>query len=158
MEFGLIEEATKPGSKTRYYKRLESDLTKRIQETFNLKRFNEQSVEEKEELCNLYADLNKTSHIMMLNALKYLIKNYYEGLSDYSVDERYEILGELTMATFHLSEESFKAFKKEQRDLAQKYLAIDRENPDRKKPYAYYYAGYNVEKTLERMQKKKKKR
>lgn len=94
---------------------------------------------------------------MMLNALKYLIKNFYDNIEGIDIDERYDILGELSMGTFYLSEENSLAFKKEQKELTRKYLAMDRDYSDWKKPCALYYAVFNVEKTLERMLKKKKK-
>ncbi len=156
LKYGLIEETTKPGSKTRYYKQLESDINKRLKETFNWERFQEQLPEEKEELCELYTELAKTNNIMMLNALQFLIRTYYSNLDDLEVDKRYYTLGELMMGTFNLSEESSLAYRKEHKELAQKYIKKDREHPERKKPHAHYYAGYNVEKTLERLYKKKK--
>lgn len=39
LKYGLIEETTKPGSKTRYYKRVESDVNQKLDETFNLESF-----------------------------------------------------------------------------------------------------------------------
>lgn len=150
----LIEEVTKPGSKTRYYRRIELDLSKKAKEYFAKSKFDEQTLEKQKELSDMYEDLVKIHNIEIINTLQYLLDNFYENLDD-DVKKRYVQLGEIAIGSFSLSKENAEKFRSEQRELALKYLKDDSEHPERTKPYTNYYISYNVEKTLKRKFKKK---
>lgn len=154
LDSDLIEEVTKPGSKTRYYRRIELDLSKRVREYFAKSKFDEETPERQKELANMYEDLVKILNIEVINTLQYLLDNYYEDLDEVAV-KRYVQLDEISIGSFNLSEESAAKFRKEQRELALRYMQEDREHPERKKPFTNFYIGYHVENTLKRKFKKK---
>ncbi len=150
----LIEEVTKPGSKTRYYRRIELDLSKKVREYFAKSKFDEETPERQKELSGMYEDIVKIHNIEIINSLQYLLDNYYENL-DEKIVKRYEQLDEVSIGSFSLSKESAAKYRKEQRELALKYLKEDGEHPERKKPFTNYYVGFNIENTLKRKFKKK---
>lgn len=152
----LIEEITKPGSKTRYYKPIELNLSQKLREQFNKGLFAEQTPEKQKELSNMYEDIAKLNTIELVNSLQYILENYYDNLDD-NVTKRYDQLGEIAIGSIYLSEENAKKFRKEHRELAMKYLKDDSEHPERKKPYSYSYAGYHIGNLLNRKFKKKRK-
>ncbi|MHA1212316.1 MAG: winged helix-turn-helix transcriptional regulator, partial [Candidatus Heimdallarchaeota archaeon] len=69
---GFIREITKPGSKTRYYQRIDVGINEKMSETFNYEKFLKESPETQEEIKNLFAELSRTNFIMMTNALEFL--------------------------------------------------------------------------------------
>ena len=115
LDSDLIEEATKPGSKTRYYKPIELNLTTKLKEYFNRNAFDEETPERQKELSNMYEDIIKINSIQIINTIQYLLDNYYENLDD-NVKKRYKQLGELAFGSFYLSEENARKFKKEHRE------------------------------------------
>ncbi len=152
---GLVGEVTKPGSKTRYYRRIELDINRKMREAFRSVKFEEHTPEKQKEMCYMYEDLVKIFNIVMLNTLQFLLDNFYPCLDDKDVSKRYEQLGEVIMGSFYLSEDNAQNYKREYRELALKYYEDERKHPDRKKPYGLFYAGYNVEKALKRKYDKK---
>jgi DNA-binding transcriptional regulator GbsR (MarR family) len=157
LDSNLVEEATKPGSKTRYYKPIELNLTVKFREYFNKSVFEEETPEKQKELSDMYEDIVKINSIQIINTIQFLLDNYFENLDD-DVKKRYKQMGEIAFASFYLSEENAQKFRKEQRELAWKYLKDDSENPDREKPYSFSYVGYHLGKTLNRKFKHKKKK
>lgn len=152
----LIEEVTKRGSKTRYYRPIELNLSKKVREQFNKGVFAEQTPERQKELSKMYEDITKMNTIELINTLQYILENYFDNLDD-DVTKRYDQLGEIAVGSIYLSEENAEKFRKEHRELAMKYLKDDSEHPERKKPYSYTYAGYHIGNLLNRKFKKKKK-
>lgn len=152
----LIEEITKPGSKTRYYRPIELNLSQKVREQFNKGVFDEQTPERQKELSKMYEDIAKMQTIELVNTLQYILENYFDNL-DEDVTKRYGQLGEIAVGSIYLSEENAKKFRKEHRELALKYLQDDSEHPERKKPYSYTYAGYHIGNLLNRKFKKKRK-
>jgi DNA-binding transcriptional ArsR family regulator len=156
LDSGLVDEVTKPGSKTRYYRRVETNISKQVREAFSIDKFKAQTKERKWELSDLYETLHKTSNITMINTLQTLLDDYYLYLEENNVDKRYNQLGELMLGFFFLSEENAKKFREEHRELRKKYYEDERRNPERDKPYGFFYAGYDVEQVLKRKYKNKK--
>jgi len=156
LDSGLIDEVTKPGSKTRYYRRMELGINKRIQEIFRLGTFEKQTKKKQREINDLYEELHKVSNIIMINTLQYLMDSYYPNLEEIDIVKRYDQLGELMLGFYYLSEENAKKFREEYRELALKYYNDEREHPERKKPYGIFFAGYHVENALMRKYEKKR--
>jgi len=154
LDNGLVDEVTKPGSKTRYYRRVESNVNKQVREIFSIERFEEQTKEKQRELSDLYENLLRISTITMINTLQNLLDSYYPNLEERDLAKRYDQLGEVMLGFFYLSEENAKKFREEHRELKLKYYEDERRNPNRKKPYGIFTAGYDVEKALKRKYKK----
>ncbi|NHJ32632.1 MAG: winged helix-turn-helix transcriptional regulator [Asgard group archaeon] len=155
LDSGLVEEVTKPGSKTRYYRRVELDINRKIREAFRLGQFEEQTPKKQKEICEMYEELTTVANINMLNTLQFLLDNFYPNLETEDIGKRYSQLGEAMIGFFYLSEENAEEYRREYRELALKYYEDERKNPERKKPYGIFYSGYNVEKALKRKYKKK---
>ena len=156
LDIGLVDEVTKPGSKTRYYRRIELNVNKQIREAFNIGKFKEETEEKQREIIDLYENLLKISNIAMINTLQNLLNSYFPNLEEMDTVKRYDQLGELMLGFFYLSEENAKKFREEHRELKLKYYEDERKNPDRKKPYGIFVAGYDVEKALKRKYRKKR--
>lgn len=145
----FIEEYTKPGSKTRYYKlnvlRLD-EVTEAVynQESFDYMTFEEKidHLEEYFSLGNLLAKINQN----MLN----LVYEQHANLLAEAKTEKIDVLDALSeskrifIANYTCSEKYGEEFQEELTQLIKKYYKKEVENPDQERPRKFFMIGLDI--------------
>ncbi|MHA1434912.1 MAG: hypothetical protein ACTSO7_13810 [Candidatus Heimdallarchaeota archaeon] len=157
LSLGVIDETTKPGSKTRFYTLNKQRLDESMREAFNDENIRNMNKEEQIEVMQTYMQLSK-SLILIIQNVSALMMQHYNKLSSEEVlsevDDPNDYLADVAskniQAIYNASEENWRDFVKEFAALINKFYTLEAEHPKRIRPYSFVMVGGNIEDYLQK--------
>lgn len=151
----IVNEYTKPGSKTKYYKLKLLNIRPKLVKTFGIEAFKNISKDEQIQMLNEFAEISNANNYIMQYFLELIIENEKRILKKINDEKQKPSEGRKDLVDHFIgalliSEKHRHEFKREMLELLEKYNKIEEKNPNEKKPYLYLMAGANIEDILSR--------
>ncbi len=157
ISLGVIDEKTKPGSKTRFYTLNKQRLDESMREAFDDENIKSMTKDKQIEIMQTYMQLSKALILIVQNISNLMMKHYDKlGVKDIlkNVDDPNAYLsgiaGKNIQAIYNASEENWSAFVGEFAALIDKYYTMEAEHPKRIRPYSFVMIGGNIEDYLQK--------
>ena len=152
---GILEEYTKRGSKTKYYKIGDFRLREEFVNTFKLESFEGKDAKEQIQLLRDFVNISTTHNKIMQALLKLIVTNeeliYQRAVEKKKTPlESREDLVDHFLATYYGSEEDGKQFKIEMIQLIEKYARKQYQNKKAENAFAFLMLGLNIDDILKR--------
>lgn len=157
LSLDVVNEETKPGSKTKYYTLNKQRLDESMREAFSDENILKMNKEEQIKAMQTYMQLTR-SLILIVQNVSALMMSYILKLEDKKnlekVEDANNFLREFAnkniQAIYNASEENWRPFVKEFAALINKYYTFEQEHPKRIRPYSFVMLGGNIEDYLQK--------
>jgi len=157
ISLGVIDEETKPGSKTRYYTLNKQRLDDSMREAFDEENIKKMNKNEQIELMQTYMRLSQ-SLVSIIQHVSTLMMKYYDKLKVKkhleTVEDTNQFLDDLSaknnFAIYNASEEHWADFNKEFAAIINKYYTLEAKHPKRTRPYSFVMIGGHIEDFLQK--------
>lgn len=157
ISLGVIDEETKPGSKTKYYTLNKQRLDESMREAFDADNMRKKSKDEQIEMMQTYIQLSQ-SLILIIQHVSQLMMKYHDKLKDKkfleSIEDPVQFLhnqsSQNNFAIYNASEEHWADFNKEFAAIINKYYTLEAKHPKRIRPYSFVMIAGNIESILEK--------
>ena len=155
LKLGVINEETKPGSKTKYYTLNKQRLDESMREAFHDENIKKMNKKEQIKAMQTYTQLSK-SLLLIIQNVAALMMQYLNRMSTEEVlnevNDANEFMSEIAshsiQAIYNASEGNWRPFVKEFAALINKYYTKEQEHPKRIRPYSFVMVGGNIEEYL----------
>jgi DNA-binding transcriptional ArsR family regulator len=159
IDVSVVNEYTKAGSKTKYYKLKIFNIRPQLVKSFGLEAFKNISQEKQTQLLYDFVDISHANNYIMQNLLELLIETEENALQMINAGKQLPIEGRKDIVDHFIASQLISGnykdeFKKDMLDLLEKYNDKEEKNPDEKKPYLFLMVGANIEEILNRKYQK----
>ena len=157
ISLGVIDEKTKPGSKTRFYTLNKQRLDESMREAFKDENVSKLPKDKQIEIMQTFMQLSK-SLVLIVQNISNLMMKHYDKLGNKDNLKKVEdpnafmsgIAGKNIQAIYNASEENWFDFTQEFAALIDKYYTMEAEYPKRVRPYSFVMLGGYIEDYLQK--------
>ena len=155
LSLGVIDESTKPGSKTRFYTLNKQRLDESMREAFDSENIDKMNKKEQMDVMQTYFQLTQSFILIIQNVAALMMRHYHKmGAEEVltEVDDANDYMEMMAannvQAIYNASKENWRPFVKEFAVLLDKYYTLEVEHPKRIRPYSFVMLGGNIEEHL----------
>ena len=157
ISLGVVDEKTKPGSKTRYYTLNKQRLDESMREAFDEKNVRNMNKDQQIKIMHTFLQLSKALILIVQNVSQLMMdhynkrddKNFLKNVDDAN-NFMVDIASKNIQAIYNASAENWVDFTKEFAALIDKYYTLEAEHPKRIRPYSFVMLGANIEDLLQK--------